>query len=349
MKKTETGRMPRAIKWFSNRFTVKGLILMYHSINEWGSDPWSLSVSPSNFAEHLEVLQKYGRPMQLQQYIRKHRFGIIPRNVVLVTLDDGYADNLINAKPLLKRYNIPATVFLTTGYIGLEREFWWDELDKLFLQPGKLPEVLCLKIDGNGYEWALDNGGYYSQEEYLNNRNQRAWDGEPGSRYNLYYSIWQLLRSLPYDKQRKAIDEIITWAGIEPVARSTHRPLNLEEVFELAQGDLIEVGSHTVTHPFLSLHALASQQNEIQGSKEKLEEILGRPVTSFAYPHGDYDERGIGLVRQAGFACACSTASDIVWWHTNRFQLPRVQVEDWNGEEFENKLSGLLNECDNEQ
>ncbi|MGH7792840.1 MAG: polysaccharide deacetylase family protein, partial [Thermodesulfobacteriota bacterium] len=164
MNKPGIGRMQRAIEWFSYRFTVKGLILMYHSINEWSSDPWSLSVTPSHFAEHLEVLQKYGRPMQLQQFIRKHRFGITPRNVVVVTLDDGYADNLINAKPLLEHYNIPATVFLTTGYIGSQREFWWDELDRLFLQPGKLPEVLCLKINGSSYEWKLDNGGYYSEE-----------------------------------------------------------------------------------------------------------------------------------------------------------------------------------------
>ena len=343
MNKPGIGRMQRAIEWFSYRFTVKGLILMYHSINEWSSDPWSLSVTPSHFAEHLEVLQKYGRPMQLQQFIRKHRFGITPRNVVVVTLDDGYADNLINAKPLLEHYNIPATVFLTTGYIGSQREFWWDELDRLFLQPGKLPEVLCLKINGSSYEWKLDNGGYYSEEEYRHNRNQRAWHGELGSRHNLYYSIWQLLRSLPYDQQRKTLDEIMTWACVQPVARSTHRPLTLEEVFELAQGDLIEVGSHTVTHPFLSLHTVASQQNEIQKSKDKLEDILGRPVTSFAYPHGDYAEGATALVRQVGFACACSTSANIVWWHTDRFQLPRVQVEDWDGEEFANRLSRWFN------
>ena len=136
---------------------------------------------------------------------------------------------------------------------------------------------------------------------------------------------------------------MLNWASIKPAVRSTHRPLTLEEVFDLSQGGLIEVGSHTVTHPFLSLHALASQRNEIKKSKDTLEQILGRPVTSFAYPHGDYTEEAIALVRQAGFACACSTTADVVWWHTDRFQLPRVQVEDWNGEEFANRLHGWLN------
>ena len=343
MKKTETRRVQRAIEWFSERFTVKGLILMYHSINEWGSDPWSLSVTPGHFAEHLEVVQKYGRPMQLQQFIRKHRFGITPRNVLVITFDDGYADNLINAKPLLEQHNIPATIFLTTGYIGSEYEFWWDELDRLVLQPGKLPEVLCLNINGTNHEWKLNGGGYYSEEEYHKSRNLKPWDGNPGSRHHLYYSIWQLLMSLPHDEQRRTLDEILNWASIKPAVRSTHRPLTLEEVFDLSQGGLIEVGSHTVTHPFLSLHTLASQRNEIKKSKATLEHILGRPVTSFAYPHGDYTEEAIALVRQAGFACACSTTADVVWWHTDRFQLPRVQVEDWNGEEFANRLHGWLN------
>jgi peptidoglycan/xylan/chitin deacetylase (PgdA/CDA1 family) len=322
------GRLGRVAYWLKKRRGLRGLILMYHSIAEVGSDPWSLCVTPRHFAEHLEVLQKYYRPMQLEKYVRTLQNGDTSHNIAIITFDDGYANNLHNAKPLLERHEIPATVFLTTGYLGQRREFWWDELDSILLQPGKLPEVLRLNINGKVNEWKLNHGGFYSEEEYYYDRNLRPWDGEPGSRHYLYHSIWQLLKPLPHDQQRRTLDEILSWASVEPAVRPTHRPLTVEEVFDLTKGDLIEIGSHTVTHPFLSLHALASQRNEIEKSKDKLEHVLGRPVTSFAYPHGDYNEEVIALVRQAGYECACSTSVDVVRQNTDLFQLPRVQVED---------------------
>ena len=65
----------------------------------------------------------------------------------MITFDDGYADVLHHAKPLLERHSVPATVFVATGAIGQRREFWWDELGGLFLQPGTLPEELELTVD----------------------------------------------------------------------------------------------------------------------------------------------------------------------------------------------------------
>jgi peptidoglycan/xylan/chitin deacetylase (PgdA/CDA1 family) len=81
---------------------------------------------------------------------------------VVITFDDGYADNLHNAKPLLERYDIPATVFVTTGHIGHEREFWGDELDRLLLQPSTLPELLGLSINGSPYQWELGEVAHYT-------------------------------------------------------------------------------------------------------------------------------------------------------------------------------------------
>ena len=134
----------------------KGLILMYHRVAELEIDPWSLSVTPQNFGEHLEVLQKHYHPLSLQQLVEALRGNKRPDRAVVVTFDDGYADNFYNAKPLLEKYNIPATFFISTGFIGQNREFWWDELERLLLQPRKLPEKLSLNIDGNVYQWNLD-------------------------------------------------------------------------------------------------------------------------------------------------------------------------------------------------
>jgi hypothetical protein len=80
-------------------------------------------------------------------------------------------------------------------------------------------------------------------------------------------------------------------------------------------------------------------------SKIRLEEVRARPVSWFAYPNGSagtYTEESVGLVRQAGFAGACTTSPAAVTLGANRFQLPRVQVSDWDGDEFAQRLSNLM-------
>ncbi len=112
-----------------------------------------------------------------------------------------------------------------------------------------------------------------------------------------------------------------------------------ELVGALARGELIEIGAHTVTHPALSALPLTSQREEILESKARLGKILNRPVDSFSYPYGALSAETVGAVREAGFACACSASAGIVGRSTDRFQLPRVHVEDWDGEEFAKQLS----------
>lgn len=332
------GRLRRAVQQVKNRFAPKALILLYHRVANLDSDPWSLCVNLQHFAEHLEVLQKHTRPMQLQQLSQTLQDGKPSHRPVVITFDDGYADNFHDAKPLLERYDIPATMFVTTGGVGYDREFWWDELERLLLQPGTLPEMLHLRINGTTYQWELGEAAYYSEDAYQHYRCWRVEEDDPSPRHFLYRSLWQLLRPMLEVERRKVLDELLAWADVQMVSRATHRCLTTAEVFALGQGELIEVGSHTVTHPFLSALSAASQRDEIQQSKASLEEIVGNPVSSFAYPYGDYIAQTVALVREAGFACACSTVAEVVRRRTDRFQLPRVVVEDWDGEEFTRRL-----------
>lgn len=336
--KVRLGKLHRAAEWLQKRFTSRALILMYHRVAEVDLDPWSLCVTPQHFAEHLEVLQKHAHPISLKQLAQAHRDGEIPRRAVVVTFDDGYADNLHNAKPLLERYNIPATIFVATGQVGQNREFWWDELEQVLLQPGRLPERLYLRIDGSTHQWELGVAVDYCEDEYRRDRDHNAWSSQPGSRLSFYHSVWQRLRPLPEDQRQKVLDEILSWAGAEPVARPTYRPLVPEEVRSLGQGELMEIGAHTVTHPFLSTHSVAFQRDEIQRSKADLEKILERPVTSFAYPFGDYTAETVPLLLESGFACACSTIAATVWQNSDCFQFPRFAVENWSGKKFEQQL-----------
>ena len=321
------------------------LILLYHRITESPSDPWALSVTPDHFARHLEILREHARPICLQHLSQGLRDGDLPDRSVAVTFDDGYADNLLNAKPLLERYEVPATVFLTTGLLDHGREPWWDELEQLLLQPGILPGELQLSVNGDAYEWALGEIAHYTEDAFDRYRYWKAWEDAPSARHSLYRSLWELLYTMPDHERRRVLDELLTWAGTEPVRRPTHRFLSLAEVPDLARGGLLDIGAHTVTHPALAPLPVSRQRDEIQQSKATLEEVLGDRVTHFAYPHGmrsDYSPETVAIVREAGFACACSSFGGVVEKSTDPFQLPRVHVQDWNEEEFAGFLSGWL-------
>jgi peptidoglycan/xylan/chitin deacetylase (PgdA/CDA1 family) len=124
------------------------------------------------------------------------------------------------------------------------------------------------------------------------------------------------------------------WAGVASEGRLTHRTLAVDGVVALAHGNLIEIGAHAMTHASLPTLSGAAQWAEIHQSKIHLEELLGRPVQSFAYPYGQYTQETVAAVRAAGFFCACSTMGQRVPRHANPLQLPRLYVGDWDGDEF---------------
>ena len=320
----------------------KVLILLYHRVAKLHSDPWALAVTPRRFAEHLEVLGQHARPMQLRELSEALRGGKLADRSVVVTFDDGYADNLRNAKPLLERHDVPATVFVASGYVGSMREFWWDELERLLLQPGMLPDRLELSVDGSAYQWGLGEAACYTAEDFQRHRSWRAWDKGPTPRHRLYASLCELLRPVGEEERRRTLGTLRTWAVAAPARRANHRPLSLEEVGELHEGGLVEIGAHTVTHPILSALPSVSQRHEIRKSKARLETILDRPVSSFAYPYGkprDYTAETVNIVQQAGFACACSSFAGLVRRSSGRFQLPRVYVRNWDGDRLTRQLS----------
>jgi len=332
-----------AIRRLRHRFFSAALVLLYHRITEVSTDPWGLCVKPERFAEHLEILRKFGRSLHLGAAVEALREGRVPSRSTIITFDDGYADNLYRAKPLLERFDMPATVFVTTGKLRTGAEFWWDELDRLLLQPGTIPSKLDLTIRQQAYAWELGQAANYTVREARDHRHWTMYDeNDPTQRHSLYRSIYRLLWPLPEHERGKVMDELVTWAAAAPPARASHRCLTLEELPVLAQTPLIDIGAHTVTHPVLSMTTGQDQDQEIRGSKNSIEEILGRPVSQFAYPfggRGSYSRRTIRAVREAGFDGACSTVPNLVWQRTDPFRIPRIEVSDWNGEEFAKRLS----------
>lgn len=330
-------RTSRVLSRLRSSLTARGLILTYHRIADVALDPWRLAVSPRNFAEQLAVLRQYGHVMRLHEMVSWLEHSSRGQAIAL-TFDDGYADALTDAKPLLERFDSPATVFVISGGLGKEKILWWDELETLFLQPGSLPPTLELTIEGCFYSWNLGDVADWSDQDCLKYRSWKAWEDPPTTRHKIYFNLWQVLRKLNEKPRLQVFEELRRWACVGPSARAAIR-LSTEQTVELARGGLVEIGAHSVTHPMLSALPISSQRAEIQQSRHELEEIVGQRVESFAFPFGDYAPETVPLVREAGFRQACSVVPALARKGCSRFELPRVQVQNWDSEVFARQIA----------
>ena len=335
-------RARRVLGRLGRRMTARAVILMYHRIGPADGDPWHLGVSPERFDEHLSVLTKVMHPLSMGQLVKALHERRLPRRAAVVTLDDGYADNLHTAKPLLERHRVPATVFVTSGYVGLPREFWWDELEGYVLHPDLLPPTLRLELGGRVHQLELGEAARYDEAQRRGDRTRRTWEAAASTRLGFYRAVWELLRSAPDSERRRGLDALRAWAGHDGRARATRRPLARDELVALGRDGLVEIGAHSVSHPHLSTLDTAGQREEIQRCKAYLEGIVSRPVTSFAYPHGDFAPVTATLVREAGFASACSTVTASIGARSDAYALPRFAVGDCSGDELAKNLSTWL-------
>jgi peptidoglycan/xylan/chitin deacetylase (PgdA/CDA1 family) len=327
-------------------FHKKAMILAYHRVAEANADPWALDVSPAHFAEQMQVLTTIANPISLQDLVRARSDRELPPRPVCITFDDGYADNLRAAKPTLEGFRVPGTVFVTTGFIGGLENLWWDELAKLILDPTSRQTELSLSLNG-----CLDAYAFPPRINELDeedpHKNWKAWEGARGPRQAAYLAIYQKLVRLSEADREGALKQL-RGCGPRPYAdRQQHRCLSEAELRELASGDLVEIGAHTLTHPVLAELPPDQQQHQIGGSKRRLEALTGKPVASFAYPYGKkshYTAQTVEIVRANGFACACSNFGGLVTRSSDRFALPRFQPMDWDGDQFAEALESWFRE-----
>ncbi len=321
MKRFNSFSLNRVFRRITVPFRSRVVILLYHRVFETITDPWELCVSPGRFAEHLEVLSENYQVMRLSELVRDLKAAQLPKRAVVLTFDDGYADNLWNAKPLFEKYEVPATVFVTSGSLDSPDDFWWDDLERVMLQPENLPKRLKLCIQGQPYAWPTTN---INEREFA------------------YMAIHQLLQPLGDSERDPVINEMFVWADAAPMDRSDYRPLTTDELIELAQSEFIDIGAHTITHPFLSVMTEADQNDEIAGSRNRLIEIIGCCVDTFSYPYGNLTSDTVNIVEAAGFKGALTIDKKTVEVGANPFQLGRVGVGDWTGKIFRQRLDAFF-------
>jgi peptidoglycan/xylan/chitin deacetylase (PgdA/CDA1 family) len=257
---------------------------------------------------------------------------------VFVTFDDGYKSNVSCVRPLLDRYQVPATFFLPTALIGGRSEFWWDLLARIVLETDALPERLSLTVGEQVFECAIGP------------RNEavawwKAWEEPSGLRQNAYAEIWTRVHALGTASQQQVMHDIVEWAGCSAEAREGYSVMTWEDVASLKSHPGIRIGSHGKDHVSLAGLSLDQQREQLSASRQKLEEAVHYSVDTLAYPFGssrDFNSDTLSAAGASGYRVACTTETGCVNRATDLLRVPRFQVTDWDGTEFRKRISKWL-------
>jgi peptidoglycan/xylan/chitin deacetylase (PgdA/CDA1 family) len=307
---------------------------MYHRIAEPPYDPWGLAVSPARFADQLRSLSEARTLVHMDGLVAGLREGRLTGREVAITFDDGYVDCLTVGKPILERAAAPATVFITTDHLGATREFWWDELAHMCLG-GTAPIDAGFEIAGQQVHVsfpartaAVSNGWFWS-------------DPPTDDRERTYLRLSKALRRLDDARREAAMQTLRTHFGA-PLPRAESLPMRREDVSALVAGGLIRVGGHSHAHLPLTTLSTDAKRHQIAQCKRELEELTRSSVSGFAYPFGDRDDEAKALTKEAGYAWAVSTHSEVVDARDcDLFDLPRLQAMNWTGHELMRRLTDL--------
>jgi peptidoglycan/xylan/chitin deacetylase (PgdA/CDA1 family) len=268
-------------------------------------------VEPDTFQRHLRFLRDYFSIVPLNElpYASERasrRLSTKPLSVL--TFDDGWRDFYTYAFPLLQAHHVPATVFLSTDFIGTENFFWTDRLAFLFHQRGYFK-----KSD------VLGQGGKTSVLNKL-----LSLKGPMELRVD---TAIRLLKNYSNEEIERTITTLSSTWGLSP-----HPPgralLSWEEVREMGRSGLITFGSHTASHRILTTLKETEIEQELKKSNQKLlfEKVVDPAFIPFSYPNGNYNERIAVMVRDAGYSLAVTTEDG--WNHhgSNFFCLRRVSI-----------------------
>lgn len=293
------------------------LCLLYHRINPTKDSMYELTVSPKHFEQHVKYIK--------EQYICR-RFeeewecGDAPS--VVITFDDGYADNYIYALPILEKYQVPATIFVATGNIGTKREFWWDELGRLFSEEKSYPESFTLEDSLFCYTWETDTFE---------------------KRIELAKTLrWLLRMEANISVRNRWFQQIRNWAGKSEEGRVANRSMTVEQLVQMSQSRMITIGAHTVNHMSLGAMGKEQQQEEIEKSIKDIKGWIGESPEVFSYPFGlgmDFNKSTMDICSKLGIKKAATTNQKLWNCTYHPYQIPRKTVRDWEFNVFKEKLN----------
>lgn len=288
-------------------------ILIYHRVND-ENDPFFPAIPVSVFRKQMFYLSQNYHVMSLEEILLTGTHTRLPKNTIAITFDDGYMDNYTYAFPILKEFKLPATIFLSTGYIGVDEAIWHDRVFNAWRQT----RVSSFVFEGFKYSMNTLEEKLKVQDAILDYLKRLR----PGNRLK---NIQRLEEQLHISKDEKPQNIMLKWPMIK-------------EMYNHG----ISFGAHTVTHTILTALPIDSVRKEVYQSKEAIEDILKVPICLFAYPNGkgeDFNSEVKEIIKDAGFLGAVTTIFGTNRGFQDEFELKRIITWDFCLPSFALKLN----------
>jgi peptidoglycan/xylan/chitin deacetylase (PgdA/CDA1 family) len=288
------------------------LVLVFHRVLPEPDPLLREDPDVADFAAQMDIVRATCTVLPLAEAVERLYTRSLPPNAACITFDDGYANNLTCAAPVLEERGLPATVFVTTGFLEGGR-MWNDTVIESVRRAGGELDLTPIGL------------GRFELPDV------------PARRH----ASQRLRKTLKYLSPEERAEKTTQIAEI--VGRDLPEGLMLSEsqVKQLVQRG-VDVGAHTMSHPILTRLDDATARREIVTSKETLEAVTGAGVELFAYPNGqpqrDYARRHVEMVREAGFSAAVSHAWGACHAGSDRFQLPRMKPWETSRVRFVGRL-----------
>jgi peptidoglycan/xylan/chitin deacetylase (PgdA/CDA1 family) len=292
------GNAPGTDRRLLRRFQIVG----YHKVS-LDIHPFFEPVHPEIFEQQMRFLKSCYKVMSLRELMERSRLGDVPARSVAITFDDGYRDNYEYAFPILKKYGLPATVFVATGAVGTGNLIWHDRIFDAFryttVTESRLidPEVPPLLLESDE------------------------------SRHRSLHVVLARAKSLYGEARLRFVDDVEHKLKPNLPSPLEQRMLNWDQVREMHKAG-IEFGSHTVSHTILSRLPRPELFRELRDSRSALREQLSAPIFSFAYPNGkptDYNDEAKAVLKECGYSCAVTCQLGFNHAFSDPYELRRGQ------------------------
>ena len=303
-----------SINNFNRKINEEALILLYHGVTDY--DNYGLvnssgkHINHKEFEKQMEYIANRTNIISLDEFLEiKSNSKPLPPKTTIVTFDDGFKNNLTVAAPILEKYQIKTTFYISAGIINENKMFWVDIIEDCILRSKK--KVITLKNFSNNFA------------------DIEIADGQ--KKIIAINKVKSFAKSLRVKKKNILIENLIEATNIQPSSKEAkeYEVMTWNDIRELNSNPLFSIGGHSMYHDILTSLSKKDMERDVVNCQNLLTNKLGQEIRHFSYPEGkssDYDDNLIEVLRKIGVKCSPTAELGLNSKDLDPFKLKRVMV-----------------------